>query len=162
MSRRQGEAGEQAIVTVGFARMFRRTTWSGFCEMLKLTKGLAAIVVESGKEPGRIGHTICLHLDYITPEGREPQEDEELKIPGGKELEKILRWHGTARIYWKPGAGEQAGTIGGKTDHLRARELKTTPSGRTSCSRWEWHPPWESPRVPSSSSHLEPQSRASS
>ena len=102
LSRKTQNAGESGQMAMGFARMFRREEWMGFCQMLKETSGLAAIVVESRKNPGRMGHTICMPMDLMVEENPELPPDQDLPLPGGKELKKILRWHGVKSILWNP------------------------------------------------------------
>ena len=84
-------------IAVGFSRLIRHNDWMGLCALLPNVKELCAIVVESRKEPGRIGHAICVPGDYA-----ESGEDEEIPIPEGRNLVRLLKWHGVGRILWNP------------------------------------------------------------
>ena len=96
---RAKEAGKSAL---GFARMFRRPDWIGLCYRLKEVPGTVAVVVESRKEPGRIGHILCLPPDTVGQDGPDIVPDDEIPLTSGDKLTNILKWHQVGRIIWNP------------------------------------------------------------
>lgn len=89
-------------LTLGFARMLRIPDWMGFCPLLKTVAGALAIVVESRRNPGRIGHVTCLPPDIIAPRPNAWPRYDDIPLPGGDHLTTILQFHDVDSIHWNP------------------------------------------------------------
>ena len=102
MTKNSPHAKEPGQVAIGFAKLLRSTNWMGLCKLLEQAAGTHAIVVESRKHPGRIGHTICIPQNNIAPENNPSPPFSRIPLPGGKELTRILRYHGVTRTKLNP------------------------------------------------------------
>ena len=106
MTRNSHQVKGPGKMAVGFARMFRRTDWMGLSRLLQEAADTNAIVVESRRQPGRIGHTICVPSDIITLEDKKLPPFSTIPLPGGKELTSILQYHNVTRILLNPAPRE--------------------------------------------------------
>ena len=84
-----------------FGRLSRHADWMGMNPALPETKGLEALVIESGEKPGRPGAVIA------TGPGTAPGDAVSQDFPPGEAstLRDILLWHG-AKPSWAPRARE--------------------------------------------------------
>ena len=73
MFRKAEQARETGDVSLSIARMLRKEEWMGFCLTLREINGLAAVVIESKKNPGRIGHIVCIPADLMEEDGDLPR-----------------------------------------------------------------------------------------
>ena len=73
------QARKTGDVSMSIARMLRREEWMGFCLTLREVNGLAAVVIESKKNPGRISHIVCIPADLMEEDGDLPPEVRRLR-----------------------------------------------------------------------------------